>query len=54
LTRALLVMESLLLGGGQRTARRNAWSGVVEDRQRARDRTEAQRFLGGTAGLRSS
>ncbi|MEU3552742.1 hypothetical protein AB0E65_00670 [Streptomyces fragilis] len=46
LTGALLAVESLLLGGGQRTARRNAWTSVLEDRRRARDRIEAQRVLG--------
>lgn len=45
LTGALLAVESLLLGGGQRTARRNAWTSVLEDRRRARDRIEAQRVL---------
>ncbi|MGW0605594.1 SCO2195 family GlnR-regulated protein [Streptomyces sp. NPDC002644] len=48
LTGALLAMESLLLGGGQRTARRNAWTSVLEDRQRARERVEVQRVLDGT------
>ncbi|MET8576967.1 hypothetical protein [Streptomyces sp. NPDC005012] len=45
LTGALLAVESLLLGGGQRTARRNAWTSVLEDRQRARERVEVQRVL---------
>jgi hypothetical protein len=53
LTGALLVVESLLLGGGRRTAQRNAWSSVVEDRQRARDRIEAQRVLDRAPALRS-
>ncbi|MFF8956925.1 hypothetical protein [Streptomyces sp. NPDC014894] len=44
-TGALRVMESLLLGGGQRTARRNAWTAVLEDRRRARDRVETQHVL---------
>ncbi|MDI3387230.1 hypothetical protein QIS99_13610 [Streptomyces sp. B-S-A8] len=44
-TDALRAVESLLMGGGQRTARRNAWSSVVEDRRRAKDRVEAQRVL---------
>ncbi len=52
LAEALLVVESLLLGGGQRTARRNAWSSVVADRQRARERAEAQRVLGGASVFR--
>ncbi|WP_030229027.1 hypothetical protein [Streptomyces sp. NRRL WC-3626] len=44
-TTALRAVESLLMSGGQRTARRNAWSSVLEDRRRARDRVEAQRVL---------
>ncbi|GAB1330076.1 SCO2195 family GlnR-regulated protein [Streptomyces sp. NPDC093260] len=42
---ALRAVESLLMGGGQRTARRNAWNSVLEDRRRAKDRVEAQRVL---------
>ncbi|TVL89906.1 hypothetical protein LRS74_24985 [Streptomyces sp. LX-29] len=44
-TGALLTLEGLLLGGGQRTARRNAWAAVLEDRRRAKDRREAQHVL---------
>ncbi|MCS0636292.1 hypothetical protein NX801_11590 [Streptomyces sp. LP05-1] len=44
-TGALRAVEALLLGGGQRTARRNAWTSVMEDRRRARDRVEAQHVL---------
>jgi len=44
-THALRAVESLLLGGGQRTARRNAWTAVLEDRRRARDRMEAEHVL---------
>ncbi|MEU1791545.1 hypothetical protein ACI2L4_09280 [Streptomyces sparsogenes] len=44
-TDALLVLEGLLLGGGQRTARRNAWTAVLEDRRRAKDRHEAEHVL---------
>jgi hypothetical protein len=33
------------MSGGQRTARRNAWTSVLEDRRRAKDRVEAQRVL---------
>ncbi|MFJ8232183.1 hypothetical protein ACIQ9E_19795 [Streptomyces sp. NPDC094448] len=44
-TGALRAMESLLLGGGQRTARRNAWTAVLEDRRRARDRVETEHVL---------
>ncbi|GAA2233715.1 hypothetical protein GCM10010232_20540 [Streptomyces amakusaensis] len=50
ITGALRAVESLLLGGGQRTARRNAWSAVLEDRGRARDRAEAQHVLEAVAG----
>lgn len=42
---ALRAIESLLMSGGQRTARRNAWTSVLEDRRRAKDRVEAQRVL---------
>ncbi|MEU5978834.1 hypothetical protein [Streptomyces sp. NPDC047315] len=44
-TVALRAVESLLLGRGQRTARRNAWSAVLEDRRRAQDRVEALHVL---------
>ncbi|MEW2074145.1 hypothetical protein ACFZAG_11895 [Streptomyces sp. NPDC012403] len=44
-TTALRAVESLLMSGGQRTARRNAWTSVLEDRRRAKDRLEAQRVL---------
>ncbi|MEU5684506.1 SCO2195 family GlnR-regulated protein [Streptomyces venezuelae] len=42
---ALRAVESLLLSGGQRTARRNAWTSVLEDRRRAKDRVETLRVL---------
>ena len=42
---ALRAVESFLLSGGQQTARRNAWSAVVADRQRARDRREAEQEM---------
>jgi hypothetical protein len=42
---ALRAVESFLLRGGQQTARRNAWAAVVADRQRARDRREAERVV---------
>ncbi|MDQ0491713.1 hypothetical protein QO019_006613 [Streptomyces thermodiastaticus] len=45
LTTALRAVESLLMSSGQRTARRNAWTSVLEDRRRAKDRVEAQRVL---------
>ncbi|URM91626.1 hypothetical protein LUW75_18470 [Streptomyces sp. MRC013] len=44
-TGALRAVEALLLRGGQRTARRNAWTSVLEDRRRARARVEAQHVL---------
>ncbi|MFG2677820.1 hypothetical protein [Streptomyces sp. NPDC048392] len=42
---ALRAVESLLMSGGQRTARRNAWTSVLEDRRRAKDRIETERAL---------
>ncbi|MFF2011441.1 hypothetical protein ACFVWY_20520 [Streptomyces sp. NPDC058195] len=44
-TAALRAVESLVLAGGQRTARRNAWSALQEDRRRAKDRVEAESVL---------
>ncbi|MCF2532838.1 hypothetical protein [Yinghuangia soli] len=42
----LRTVESLLLfQGGQRTARRNAWDAVCDDRRRARQRAEATDIL---------
>ncbi|MER6101108.1 hypothetical protein ABT115_01850 [Streptomyces sp. NPDC001832] len=52
-TDALRAVESLLLSGGQRTARRNAWTAVLEDRRRAKDRVEAQSVLEAAADRRS-
>ncbi|MFF5639040.1 hypothetical protein [Streptomyces sp. NPDC012825] len=52
-TDALRAVESLLLGSGQRTARRNAWNSVLEDRRRARDRVEAQRVMEVASGRAS-
>ncbi|MFI1863591.1 hypothetical protein ACH432_32510 [Streptomyces jumonjinensis] len=52
-TGALRAMESLLLGAGQRTARRNAWTAVLEDRRRAKDRVETQHVLEAVAGRTS-
>ncbi|MFG3657165.1 hypothetical protein [Streptomyces sp. NPDC047706] len=42
---ALRAVESLLMSSGQRTARRNAWTSVLEDRRRAKDRIEAQQIV---------
>ncbi|MFI6640186.1 hypothetical protein [Streptomyces sp. NPDC050504] len=44
-TDALRAMEAVLLRGGQRTARRNAWTAVLEDRRRAKDRVETQHVV---------
>ncbi|MFJ6700960.1 hypothetical protein ACIQM4_33595 [Streptomyces sp. NPDC091272] len=44
-TDALRAVESLLIGTGQRTARRNAWTAVLEDRRRAKDRVTTQHAL---------
>ncbi|WP_097870530.1 SCO2195 family GlnR-regulated protein [Streptomyces sp. rh34] len=52
-TTALRAVESLLLSSGQRTARRNAWTAVLEDRRRAKDRVEAQHVLEAVADQRS-
>ncbi|MEU9996440.1 hypothetical protein ACGFYP_10960 [Streptomyces sp. NPDC048370] len=52
-TDALKAVESLLLSGGQRTARRNAWTSVLEDRRRAKDRVEAQHVMEAVAGRAS-
>lgn len=46
---ALRAIESMILSGGQQTARRNAWNSVLEDRRRAKDRVEAQRVLDSAA-----
>ncbi|MGC5342832.1 hypothetical protein ACPXCE_12140 [Streptomyces sp. DT24] len=42
---ALRAVETLLLHAGQRTARRNAWTAVLEDRRRAEARVDAQHVL---------
>ncbi|MGW6394522.1 SCO2195 family GlnR-regulated protein [Streptomyces sp. NPDC055103] len=49
-TDALKAMEALLLGAGQRTARRNAWTSVLEDRRHAKDRVEAQHVMEAASG----
>ncbi|EMF55542.1 MULTISPECIES: hypothetical protein [Streptomyces] len=53
-TDALRAVESLLLSSGQRTARRNAWTSVLEDRRRAKDRVEAERVLEAAVSSRTS
>ncbi|MFE4688889.1 MULTISPECIES: hypothetical protein [Streptomyces] len=50
---ALRAVESLLMSSGQRTARRNAWTAVLEDRRRAQDRVEAEHVLKAVADHRS-
>ncbi|MER8043169.1 hypothetical protein [Streptomyces sp. NPDC094032] len=52
-TDALRAVESLLLSRGQRRARRNAWTSVLEDRRRAKDRVEAQHVLEAVSGQAS-
>jgi hypothetical protein len=44
-TTALRMAESVLFGGGQQTARRNAWDAVCENRRHAQDRLETERVL---------
>ncbi|WP_443075797.1 SCO2195 family GlnR-regulated protein [Streptomyces sp. TRM 70351] len=45
LSDALRALETVLLRGGHSTARRNAWTSVLEDRRRARDRLEVAHVL---------
>ena len=45
LTDALRRAESVLLAGGQQTARRNAWDAVCENRRHALDRQDSERVL---------
>ncbi|GAA3396382.1 hypothetical protein [Streptomyces roseoviridis] len=52
-TDALKAVESVLLARGHRTARRNAWTSVLEDRRHAKDRVEAQHVLEAVAGRAS-
>ncbi|MDX3689235.1 hypothetical protein PV726_02565 [Streptomyces europaeiscabiei] len=54
ITGALRAVESLLMSSGQRTARRNAWTSVLEDRRRAKDRVEVERVLEATVASRTS
>ncbi|MEY9963614.1 hypothetical protein ABIA33_001647 [Streptacidiphilus sp. MAP12-16] len=42
---ALRMAESVLLGGGQQTARRNAWDAVCENRKQAQDREDVRTVL---------
>jgi hypothetical protein len=42
---ALRMAESVLLSGGQQTARRNAWDAVCENRRHAQDREDIQQVL---------
>jgi len=52
-TTALRAVESVLLSSGQRTARRNAWTAVLEDRRRAKDRVESPYALEAVSDHRS-
>ncbi|KFG00414.1 hypothetical protein PV367_40265 [Streptomyces europaeiscabiei] len=54
ITGALRAVESLLMSSGQRTARRNAWTSVLEDRRRAKDRVEVERVLEAAVASRTS
>jgi hypothetical protein len=47
------LLVALWRDGGQRGARRNAWSAMVVDSQRARDRAEAAALLDSPHGPRS-
>jgi hypothetical protein len=51
---ALRVVESFLLRGAEQTARRNAWTAVVEDRKRAKDRREAQHVIENLGSVRNA
>ncbi|MEV3872900.1 hypothetical protein ACSMX9_05895 [Streptomyces sp. LE64] len=53
LAAALRLVESLLTSRGHRTARRNAWTSVLEDRRRAEDRTASERALADVPGAGS-
>lgn len=53
-TDALRAVESILMSSGQRTARRNAWTSVLDDRRRAKDRAEALRVLEEAMATRTS
>ncbi|MFE9247659.1 hypothetical protein [Streptomyces sp. NPDC007088] len=50
---ALRAVEAVLLAGSRRTARRNAWNSVLEDRSRARDRAETEQVLRAVAARTS-
>ncbi|MBQ0868088.1 hypothetical protein ACH4RA_31955 [Streptomyces smyrnaeus] len=49
---ALEGLEHLFFGNGQRVARRNAWTAVLEDRRRARARREAETVLNAASDRR--
>ena len=51
---ALRRAEALLLAGGQRTARRNAWDAVCENRRHALDRQDVPPAALPRAGLRAT
>ncbi|MFE6872198.1 hypothetical protein ACFVFS_37350 [Kitasatospora sp. NPDC057692] len=50
---ALRFAESVLLDGGQRQARRNAWAAVCEDRRHAADRRHDALAAEAAAGART-
>ncbi|WP_049571083.1 hypothetical protein [Streptomyces sp. SBT349] len=49
MTGTLRALEGVLLRGGRRTALRNAWAAVEEDRVRAAARRDAERALAAVA-----
>ncbi|WP_406264155.1 hypothetical protein OH779_13660 [Actinacidiphila glaucinigra] len=51
---ALRAVEYLLFRGAEETARRNAWSAVLEDRKRAKDRRDAQHVMDALVSSRAS
>ncbi|MEU4098032.1 hypothetical protein [Streptomyces sp. NPDC026673] len=50
---ALRAVEYFLFRGAEETARRNAWSAVLEDRKRAKDRRDAQHVMDALVSARS-
>ncbi|MQS11946.1 hypothetical protein F7Q99_06470 [Streptomyces kaniharaensis] len=51
---ALRFAESVLMAGGQRQARRNAWAAVCENRRYAADRRNDVPAAGAGAGVTSA
>lgn len=50
---ALRAVEYFLFRGAEETARRNAWSAVLEDRKRAKDRRDAQHVMDALVSARA-